>query len=96
MILENDQVMAFEDANPKAPVHALVIPKEHVVSVMDHFDGKTLYPAIFDAIRKVAIEKGVFEKGFRVVNNCGAEAGQTVDHLHFHILGGRPLKWPPG
>ena len=96
VVLENDRVVAFDDLSPKAPVHVLVIPKEHHTNVMDDLDSHAVYPPIFDAIREVAKMKGVEDKGFRVINNCGAEGGQTVGHLHFHIMGGRAMHWPPG
>ena len=96
VVLENDRVVAFDDLSPKAPVHVLVIPKEHHTNVMYDLDSHAVYPPIFDAIREVAKMKGVEDKGFRVINNCGAEGGQTVGHLHFHIMGGRAMHWPPG
>ena len=96
IVLENDRVMAFDDISPKAPVHVVVIPKDHHENVMEVLEGSAIYPPIFDAVREVARVKGLVEKGFRVINNCGADGGQTVGHLHFHIMGGRGMKWPPG
>ena len=95
-VLETDGALAFRDINPGAPTHVLVIPKVHVASAheltRDH-DG--LLGEVFEAIGKVALQEGVAE-GYRVVTNNGAPAGQSVFHVHFHVLGGRPLEWPPG
>ena len=96
LLVDNEHLVALDDTSPKAPIHTLVIPKEHVTSIMDDFDGEQLYPAIFRALQKIARDKGVSETGFRIIVNAGPEAGQSVDHLHFHLMGGRPMKWPPG
>lgn len=96
-VYEDDKVLAFNDINPAAPVHFLVIPKKHIASVMDlQEDDYSLLQHIMKIIVKIAKEMGVDEKGFRIVNNIGKDGGQTVQHLHFHILGGRLLQWPPG
>ncbi|MCL2589092.1 MAG: histidine triad nucleotide-binding protein [Oscillospiraceae bacterium] len=90
-IYEDDAVLAFRDIAPQAPVHILVIPKAHVASAMELSDKNTdLVAACFAAIPQIAKEQGL-ENGFRVITNCGQEGGQTVFHLHFHILGGRQL-----
>ena len=97
-VYEDEHVIAFHDIQPQAPVHLLVIPKIHRESVMD-LEGDQdalLAGRLFVSIRKIVLEQGLEGKGFRVVTNTGAEAGQSVFHLHFHLLAGRPLKWPPG
>jgi histidine triad (HIT) family protein len=94
---ESDRVIAFRDANPKAPVHVLLIPKEHVVSLADIADrhGETLAEMMQTATH-LAKAEGISEGGWRLVTNVGPDAGQSVFHLHFHLLGGRPMAWPPG
>jgi len=96
-VLETDEVLAFHDLNPQAPVHVLVIPKRHVDSVgaAEAADG-ALLGAVLLACRQVAEVCGVAASGFRVVLNTGADGGQTVGHLHAHVLAGRALAWPPG
>ena len=97
VIYEDDQVLAFRDINAQAPIHCLVIPKEHVQSVAHLGDEHNdVLCSCFAAIRKVAKQLSVTEDGFRVVANTGDHGGQTVHHLHFHLLGGRQLHWPPG
>ncbi len=91
---EDEKILVFTDVNPQAPVHLLVIPKEHVDNILDLEDDGLLMK-IFATIRNLA-PKFNLGNGFRLVNNCGKKAGQTVPHLHFHILGGRRLGWPPG
>jgi histidine triad (HIT) family protein len=96
VVLDRDGVIAFRDINPQAPTHVLVIPAEHIASLEmlgDH--DAALLASIVSAINEVARNEGV-AGGFRVVTNIGPAAGQSVDHLHFHILGGRPMRWPPG
>ena len=95
-IYENDKVYAFSDIDPKAPFHAIVIPKEHIKSAAEiNADNKGLVADVFEAISIIA-ENEKLDKGFRVVNNCGEEGGQTVGHIHFHLLARRNLQWPPG
>ncbi len=90
-------MLAFRDIAPRAPVHVLVIPRRHLVSVMDFGeDDAPLLSRMFAAIREVARREGVADTGFRVVSNAGRNGGQTVGHLHFHVLGGRFMTWPPG
>jgi histidine triad (HIT) family protein len=95
-VLETEHSYAFRDIHPAAPVHVLVVPKEHLASVEDlgvaHND---LLGELFAAVRAVAAKEGVAESGYRVVTNVGEDAGQLVPHLHFHVLGGRSLRWPP-
>jgi histidine triad (HIT) family protein len=96
-VLETDRILAFRDINPQAPTHVLVIPKEHypTVAALAAADAGLLGEVIAGAHR-VAEEGGVSKTGYRVVFNTGAQAGQTVFHVHGHVLGGRPLAWPPG
>ena len=93
---EDDHAVAFEDVNPQAPVHALVIPKRHVASVEELAGDGALSAHLLKVCVKVAQTKGVSTSGYRIVTNVGAHGGQTVFHLHFHVLGGRPMTWPPG
>jgi histidine triad (HIT) family protein len=95
VVYEDDQVLAFNDLSPQAPVHILVIPKQHVETV-DQLQDMSVLGELFSAIKKLAKEKGLDKSGYRVVVNHGADAGQAVPHLHFHLLGGRALHWPPG
>lgn len=95
-LYEDDKILAFYDLEPKAPVHFLVIPKEHIASAMEITpENSAIVAHIYEVIARLAAELKL-EKGFRVVNNCGEDGGQTVQHLHFHVLGGRGLAWPPG
>lgn len=89
-VYEDDEVLAFEDINPIAPIHTLVIPKEHINNLLELNDPKLL-EHIHNVIKKVAKEKGIDEKGFRVVTNIGEDGGQAVKHLHFHVMGGAKL-----
>jgi histidine triad (HIT) family protein len=97
VIFENAEILAFEDQNPQAPTHILVIPKKHISNIQEMAieDQQQLLPEIFQAIQQIADEKDL-GKGYRVVNNCNHNGGQTVPHLHFHLLGGRVMQWPPG
>ena len=93
---EDDTVIAFYDLEPQAPVHVLIIPKQHIPSVAQVTQENSAVVAhIFEVAAKLAAELNLSD-GFRVVSNCGAAAGQTVMHLHFHLLGGRDFTWPPG
>lgn len=96
-IYEDDKVLAFYDISLAAPVHFLVIPKEHISSA-NELDEKNsnIVSHIFMVINKIVRELNIADSGYRIVNNCGADGGQTVNHLHFHVLGARELKWPPG
>lgn len=97
IVYQDGSVVAFRDINPQAPVHILIVPRKHIATVLDLEDGdKGLIGDIFSAAAKLAKEQGVSKDGFRVVVNCGPGAGQTVYHVHFHLLGGRPFVWPPG
>jgi histidine triad (HIT) family protein len=89
-VYEDETVIAFDDLSPQAPVHTLIIPKEHYTSLADDIPAHVL-GAIFSAVRKVALAKGVLESGFRVIVNSGPDAEQTVQHLHVHVMGGRAM-----
>ena len=96
-VYEDEHVYAFHDISPAAPTHILVIPKKHIATLMDlKEEDQFLAGKVMAAIQKIAKEYQLDEKGFRVVNNVGEEGGQTVYHIHFHLLGGRTLTWPPG
>ena len=96
IVYEDDFCMAFHDVAPQAPVHVLVIPKKEIKSMADlSDDDQQLAGHLLLTIQKVANQLEL-DEGYRVISNCGAKAGQTVDHLHFHIMGGRSLQWPPG
>jgi histidine triad (HIT) family protein len=95
-VYEDEKVLAFHDIAPIAPVHFLVIPKTHITGADKiEAENEAIVGHIFSVIAKVTKELGL-ENGFRVVNNCGKDAMQSVEHLHFHVLGGRLLGWPPG
>lgn len=96
-VYEDDAVFAFRDIEPQAPVHILIIPKDHIASANELNDeNSAIVGHIFSVAAKIAKSEGIAEGGYRIVNNCGADGGQTVGHLHFHMLGGRSLQWPPG
>ncbi len=95
-IYENDYVYAFLDIDPQAPFHAVVVPKIHIKSADEINAENSIYIAkIFEAIAEIAKNENL-ENGYRVVNNCGVDGGQTVGHIHFHLLARRNLQWPPG
>ena len=97
IVHEDDQTLAFDDINPQAPVHTLVIPKRHVASVQAlEATDQTLLSRLLISCTAVAKLKGLSEPGYRLVTNTGPDGGQTVAHLHFHVLGGRHMTWPPG
>lgn len=97
ILYEDDQCLGFADINPQAKVHVLVIPKRHLVSLSDATEQDAgLLGHLLIVCGKIAQEQGVTGSGYRVVANTGREAGQSVFHLHLHVLGGRALKWPPG
>ena len=97
VVYEDDSVVAFKDIKPQARVHILIIPRKHIATLLDlrPEDGEVT-GHIFQVAVKLAQEQGIAKNGFRVVANCGADAGQTVFHLHYHLLGGRHFGWPPG
>jgi histidine triad (HIT) family protein len=94
-LYRDDDVIAFADLNPQAPVHFLVVPRKHVETISE-LDDDYLLGRILAAAHEVARERGVAEGGYRLVFNQGPNAGQTVYHVHLHVLGGRQLTWPPG
>ncbi len=95
-VYENEWVYAFLDIDPQAPFHAIVIPKEHIKSAAEiSGENSFLVAKVFEAIAEIARQENL-QKGFRVVNNCGEDGGQTVGHIHFHLLARRNLAWPPG
>ena len=96
-IYEDDHAVAFRDINPQAPVHVLVIPRRHIASLKDATpDDEAVLGRVLLAAARVAREEGLDERGYRTIFNTGAGAGQSVFHLHVHVLGGRDLTWPPG
>lgn len=97
IIFQDDDVLAFRDINPQAPVHALVIPKKHISTLNDlQTDDANLIGKMLFAAKTIAKDEGIAEAGYRTVFNCNAQAGQTVFHIHLHLLGGRVMHWPPG
>ncbi|MFQ6104323.1 MAG: histidine triad nucleotide-binding protein [Candidatus Glassbacteria bacterium] len=97
IVYEDDTVVAFEDISPQAPVHILVVPKKHISTLDDLTDeDSSLAGELLIVAKELAKEKGVTDKGYRIVLNCNRGAGQTVFHIHAHLLGGREFGWPPG
>ncbi|HHH35922.1 MAG TPA: histidine triad nucleotide-binding protein [Gammaproteobacteria bacterium] len=97
VVYEDEAVLAFRDINPQAPTHVLVVPREHIATINDLDEAHaSLVGRLYLAAREVARLEGIAGRGYRTVMNCNAEAGQTVFHLHLHVLGGRPMGWPPG
>ena len=97
VIHETDDVIAFRDINPQAPTHVLIIPKRHIATINDvSADDAETVGKLYVAARDIAAAEGIAEPGYRAVMNCNAAAGQTVFHIHLHLLGGRDLGWPPG
>ena len=97
IVYQDDAVLAFKDIRPEAPVHVLIVPRKHIESVSSlQSEDLPVIGAVFSAAAKLAKDLGIAESGYRVVVNNGAAAGQSVFHLHYHLLGGRPMRWPPG
>ncbi len=97
IVYQDEQVLAFEDINAQAPVHILVIPKRHVAAVQDcGASDQALLGKLLSTCADVARARNLNGSGYRIVTNTGADSGQTVFHLHLHVLGGRPMGWPPG
>lgn len=95
-IFESDEVYAFADIDPQAPFHAVIIPKKHIASADEvTSENSYLIAKVFEAAAIISKEQGL-DDGYRIVNNCGKNGGQTVGHIHFHMLAGRLLAWPPG
>ena len=96
-IYEDEFVYAFRDIDPKAPTHVLIVPKKHISSVNDLETGDAvLLGKVYEAVKHIAVSEGIDKTGYRVVVNTLSDGGQTVAHVHFHLLGGRSLTWPPG
>ena len=98
LVYEDESVAAFNDLKPQAPVHVLIVPKKHIARISEVTGGEDaeLMGHIFAVANKLATERGIVEGGYRVVANCNEDAGQSVWHIHFHLLGGRKFGWPPG
>lgn len=95
VVFEDENVLAFRDINPQAPVHILIVPKRHIATLNDLDDGRLAGQLLLTAV-ELAKQEGLAEDGYRTVFNCNRNGGQAVYHLHLHLLGGRPLGWPPG
>ena len=96
-VYEDEHVLAFEDLTPQAPIHILIVPKKHISTSLDiQEEDNELIGRMLRAANAIAKEKGIAENGFRTVMNCNRDAGQTVFHIHLHLLGGRAMHWPPG
>lgn len=96
-LYEDKYVVAFEDISPKAPFHALVIPKKHIATINDiEVEDEVAVGRLYSAAKQIIADAGYTDQGYRVVMNCGEDAGQTVYHIHLHVLAGRTLSWPPG
>lgn len=97
VVYEDERILAFKDINPEAPTHILIIPKKHIPTLLDlQPEDSDIVGHIVLTANKLASEYGLAEQGYRLVSNCKEQAGQTVFHIHFHLLGGRPFAWPPG
>jgi len=97
VVYENEDVLAFRDLNPQAPTHILVIPRRHIATINDLQDADAeLLGKMYLAAKEIAKNEGIDEAGYRTIMNCNAGAGQTVFHIHLHVLGGRQMNWPPG
>jgi len=97
VVYEDDDVLAFRDVNPQAPTHVLVIPKIHIATTNDlDVNNVAVVGKLYLAAKQIAEEEGIAEPGYRMVMNCNPGAGQSVYHIHLHLLGGRPMNWPPG
>jgi histidine triad (HIT) family protein len=95
VVFEDDNVLAFRDVNPQAPVHILIIPKQHIPT-LNHLDDISLAGQLLQTAVKLAEQEGLSEEGYRTMINCNKKGGQAVYHLHLHLLGGRQMRWPPG
>jgi histidine triad (HIT) family protein len=97
IIYESESAIGFRDVNPQAPTHVLIIPREHIATINDLNAGhETIVGNLYTAAKTIAADEGLADDGYRVVMNCNEAAGQTVLHIHLHLLGGRSLGWPPG
>ena len=97
IVYESDTAVAFRDINPQAPTHVLIIPRKHIATINDLEDSdQAIVGSLYSAAKEVALEEGFSDIGYRAVMNCNEAAGQTVFHIHLHLLGGRAFSWPPG
>lgn len=97
LVHQDDAVVAFRDINPQAPTHILVIPREHIASAAELTAAQDpLWARLLHVSQQLAVSEGIAQTGYRIVTNVGRDGGQTVNHLHLHLLGGRPMTWPPG
>lgn len=97
IVFEDDDVLAFNDVNPQAPVHVLIIPKKHIATVNDlSAADQIVMGKLFSVAKNIALQQGVSDDGYRLVVNCNERAGQSVFHIHMHLLAGRDMSWPPG
>ncbi|MDJ0709885.1 MAG: histidine triad nucleotide-binding protein [Woeseiaceae bacterium] len=97
LVYESETAVAFRDINPMAPTHVLVIPRKHISTINDiTADDEATVGSLYTAARDIAAEEGIADVGYRAVMNCNEGAGQSVFHIHLHVLGGRPMDWPPG
>ena len=97
LIYESETAVAFRDINPQAPTHALVIPRKHISTINDiEQDDQAIIGSLYTAAREIATTDGIADDGYRAVMNCNEGAGQSVFHIHLHVLGGRRMGWPPG
>jgi histidine triad (HIT) family protein len=97
VVYEDEDILAFRDTNPQSPTHVLLIPKAHIATTNDLDEHNVdIVGRLYLAAKQVAADEGIAERGYRMVMNCNPEAGQSVYHLHLHLLGGRPMNWPPG
>ena len=97
IIYEDDNYLAFNDINPQAPIHILIIPKKRIPTINDiQLNDSDLIAGLFFAAKNIAIKKGIDQDGYRLVLNCNDNGGQSVYHIHLHLIGGRKLSWPPG
>ena len=97
LVYESDTALAFRDISPQAPTHLLVIPRKHISTINDiTLDDEAIVGSLYTAAREIAAAEGIAEDGYRAVMNCNEGAGQSVFHIHLHVLGGRPMNWPPG
>ena len=97
IVYESETAIAFRDINPQAPTHVLIIPRKHIARISDiGEDDQSIVGSLFSAAREIATAEGMADEGYRAVMNCNEAAGQTVFHIHLHLLGGRDLHWPPG
>ncbi len=96
IIYQDEDIVAFKDIAPQAPVHIVIIPVTHYDNILNIPAGNDIVSRIVTVVNRLAIKYGIAQTGFRLVNNCGEDGGQSVNHLHFHLLGGRSMEWPPG